>query len=287
MTRVALLGLGAMGSRMGLRLLAAGHALTVWNRSAGPCDALAQAGAAVAATPRAAAAGAEIVWSMVFDDAASSAVWMAPVSGALLGLGPNAIAVESSTLSPLHVAALAGAVARTGAAFVDAPVAGSRLQAAAGQLIFLAGGQATAVDALRPLLLALGGVVHHVGDGGSGAWLKLAVNAMFASQVVAMAEQLNLLRRAGLEMGSTLDILRSLPTTSAAAAGAAGLMLSGDVSPQAPVDLIVKDLGYAVASARRCGADLSLTAAVLGRFQAASAAGLGGENLVAVAKLYA
>ena len=286
MTRIALLGLGAMGRRMGHRLLAAGHELVVWNRSAGPADTLAAAGAAVAATPREAADGAEVVWSMVFDDAASREVWMAPGSGALSGLSAIAIAVESSTLSPGHVGELAAAVARTGAEFVDAPVAGSRPQAEAGQLIFLAGGPATVVDRLRPLLLAMGGAVHRVGDVASGAWLKLAINAMFATQVVAVAEQLNMLRRAGLDMKSTLDILRQMPTTSPAAAGAAALMLAGDFSPQAPVELIAKDLAYAVASGRQSGCDLILTAAVLQRFDAATAAGWGKENLVAVSRLY-
>ena len=286
MTRIALLGLGAMGRRMGHRLLAAGHELVVFNRSAGPAEALAAAGAAVAATPRDAAAGAEVVWSMVFDDTASRDVWMTPGSGALAGLSATAIAVESSTLSPGQVGELAAAVSRTGAEFVDAPVAGSRPQAEAGQLIFLAGGSVAAVDRLRPLLLTMGGAVHRAGGVASGAWLKLAVNAMFATQVVAVAEQLSMLRRAGLDMKSTLEILRQMPTTSPAAAGAAALMLAGDYSPQAPVELIAKDLAYAMASGRQSGSDLPLTAAVLQRFDAAAAAGWGAENLVAVSKLY-
>ena len=121
---------------------------------------------------------------------------------------------------------------------------------------------------------------------GSGAWLKLAVNAFFATQVVAMAEQLNLLRKAGLDPQRALDSLRSMPVTSPAAAGAAALMLAGNYSPQAPVDLIAKDLDYALQSGASAGAPMPVTAAVKARFDAASLAGFGNENLVAVAKLY-
>jgi 3-hydroxyisobutyrate dehydrogenase len=103
-------------------------------------------------------------------------------------------------------------------------------------------------DAVPRLLLALGGAVHHVG-GGSGAWLKLAVNALFGIQVAAMAEQLALLRGAGLDVARALAALKTMPVTRPAAAGAATLMLDGNFAPQAPVDLIVKDLGYALGSA--------------------------------------
>lgn len=283
MTRISFLGLGAMGRRMATRLIDAGHAVTVWNRSPQAAEALRALGARVAATPRAAATGADVAIAMVLDDAASRRVWLDPHDGALQALPPSSVAVESSTVTPAWIGVLAAAAAARGVAVVDAPVAGSRPQAEAGQLIFMAGGDAAAVARVRPLLLHLGGALHHIGAVGSGAALKLAVNTLFGTQVAAMAELLAQLRGSGVDPQRALEALRAMPVLSPAAAGAAGLMLAADYRPQAPIDLIAKDLGYALASSTQ---PLPLTRAVAERFAAARAAGYGGDNLVAVARLY-
>jgi 3-hydroxyisobutyrate dehydrogenase len=283
MNRIAFLGLGAMGSRMATRLVAAGHAVTVWNRSAAATEPLRAAGAAVAATPRAAVADADVAISMVFDDAASQAVWLDAGIGAIHALQPDAVAIEASTLTPAWIDRLGDALAARGVAFVDAPVAGSRPQAEAGQLIFMVGGDDATVARITPPLLAMGGAVHHVGPRGGGAWLKLTVNALFGTQVAAMAEVLAQWREAGLDPARALAALKAMPVTSPAAAGAAALMLAGQYAPQAPVALIAKDLGYALASA---GQPLPITQAVATRFAAARDAGFGDENIVAVARLY-
>ena len=287
MTHIALLGLGAMGQRMARRLLAAGHAVTVWNRTRDKADALIEAGARVASTPREAAEGAEVVWAMVFDDAASRAVWLDPDDGAVLSLSSGAVAIESSTLTPAWVLQLNAAVASAGASLLDAPVAGSRPQADAGQLTFMVGGDASTLDRVRPLLAALGPSVHHLGPTGSGALLKLAVNSLFAIQVAAVAEQLGQLKRAGLDIRPAFEALCTMPVMSPAAAGAGALMLAEDYRPQAPVDLIAKDLGYALTQGAAVQASLPLTAEARSQFAAAQAAGWGHENIVAVAKLHA
>jgi 3-hydroxyisobutyrate dehydrogenase len=286
MSRISFLGLGAMGRRMARRLVDAGHDVTVWNRSSAPLAALQSAGARVASTPREAVEGAEFVIAMVLDDTASGQVWLDPAGGAAAALQPGAIALESSTLTPAWVQALGTALAARGVALVDAPVVGSRPQAESGQLIHLVGGDAAPVAAVRPLLGALGAAVHHVGPAGAGAWLKLAVNALFATQVVAVAEQLALLRRAGLDVDRLWETLRTLPVVSSAAVAAGTLMLAGEDRPQAPVDLIAKDLAYALQSATGPGAALPLTAAVKERFDTAASRGFGAANLVAVAHLY-
>ena len=285
MTRIAFLGLGAMGRRIATRLVDGGHEVTVWNRSAAPVEPFRATAAHVATTPREAVQDADVVWSMVYDDDASRDVWLDPTTGALAALRPGTLAIESSTLSPRWVTSLASEVEARDVHLVDAPVTGSRLQADGGQLIFLAGGRDEDVDALRPLFAIAGQAVHHVGAVGSGAILKLAVNAFFATQVVGMAEALDLLRRSGLDARAS-GALAALPVTSAAAAGAARAMLAADYAPQAPVDLIAKDLSYALAHADEHGGTPSVTRTVAARFAAASAAGYGAENLVAVSKLY-
>jgi 3-hydroxyisobutyrate dehydrogenase len=287
MTRIAFLGLGAMGRRMVRRLLAAGHDVTVWNRTAAAAAPLLDIGARWAATPRAAAEGVEVVWAMVFDDDASRDVWLHPTDGAALSLSAGVTAIESSTLTPSWVRTLGVELESLGARFLDAPVAGSRPQAEAGQLVFMVGGETATLEQVRPLLDALGNAVHAIGPVGSGAMLKLSVNALFAIQVAAVAEQLNLLRRAGLDPRRSLDALRAMPVMSPAAAGAGALMLAENYAPQAPVDLIVKDLGYALEAAGAAGAPTPVTALAHARYRAAQLAGSGAENLVAIAKLFA
>lgn len=281
--RITFLGLGAMGQRMAKRLIDAGHHVTAWNRSPAPASLLQSQGARIAVSPREAVEGAEVVISMVFDDGASRSVWLDPVHGAAYGLAANTLAIECSTLTPALIEELGAALAARSVAFVDAPLAGSRPQAEAGQLIFMAGGDAAHIERAAPVLMAMGSAVHHIGNTGSGAWLKLSVNALFATQEVAMAEQLALLRGAGIDLQRALSALKAMPVTSPAAVGAASLMLAGNFAPQAPVDLIAKDIGYALASSPQ---RLPLTESVASRLAAAHQADLGGENLVAVAKLY-
>ena len=281
---VSILGLGAMGTRMAGHLADAGHAVTVWNRSPGPADAFRDR-AAVAATPREAAAASEVVLSMVTDDAASRAVWTGP-DGALAGLAEGAVAVESSTLTPGWVTDLADRVRQRGAAFLDAPVLGSRPQADAGVLIFLVGGEAPAVERVRPLLEVMGGAVHHVGPTGQGAAVKLAANALFAVQVAAVGEWFHALRAAGLDADRVVEVLSAVPVTSPAAAGALAAIAAGRFDPLFPIDLVEKDLGYGVALAEAGGVEAPATDRARETFARAQAAGLGGLNITAVAQLF-
>lgn len=286
MSNVTFLGLGAMGQRMAARLLSAGHHVTVWNRSPAPVQALIDQGATMARTPREAAKGAEFVISMVTDDDAARSIWTDATTGALAGMGSQAMAIEASTVTPAWIAELALAAKAKGIAFIDAPVAGSRPQAEAGQLIFMVGGEAAEIERARPLLLAMGSAIHAVGPVGHGARLKLAVNTLFATQVVAMAEQLRALAAGGVDTTLALNALKAMPVLSPAAIGAGTGMLANTFAPMFPVDLVRKDMGYAEATAQANGLSLPLVTAVAERLNAAHAAGLGAENLTAVFKLY-
>lgn len=286
MTQVTFLGLGAMGARMSARLIEAGHDLTVWNRSIGSAERLGALGARVAESPREAAAGAEIVFSMVRDDDASAAVWLDPERGALAALPAGALAIECSTLSPGHIARLGKAFAASGCAFLEAPVAGSRPQAEAGQLVFLAGGEAAVLDRARPTLSTLGGAIHHVGPLGAGATVKLAVNAMLVAQVTALAELKGLIERAGADPAIALEALNATAVSSPALKGAAASMLAGAFTPLFPIGLAQKDCGYALALAGDLAAPTPLLAAAQSVLTRAVAAGFGEDHLSGVAKLY-
>jgi len=282
MDTIAFLGMGAMGERMARRLLDAGHALRIYNRSAARTAPLVAAGASAFATPREAASGADVVIAMVTDDQASRTVWLAPESGAASGLAPEAIAIECSTLTPGWIHELGAAVPR----LLDAPLLGSRPQAEAGALAFLVGGEGELLERARPLLSLMGGAIHHVGARGTGAMLKLAVNALFGVQVAALGELLGALARAGLDPAHTVEILGTLPVTSPAVRAAAGLVIAGRDAPLFPIDLVAKDFRYAVAMAAGRGAELPVSAAAGEQFERARAAGLGDRNIHAVARLF-
>lgn len=281
--RIAVLGLGAMGSRMALRLLRAGHQVSVHNRSSGPLHDLVAAGAVAGKTARAAADGAEIIIAMVRDNEASRAVWCDERDGALKGLGAGAIAIESSTLTPGWVKELASKVQRAGAGFLDAPVVGSRPQADAGQLIHLVGGDAGSFDRASSVLSVIGGAAHHVGPVGAGATLKLAVNALYGIQVAAIAELLALLRGCDGDMAAMTEALASLPVTSPAAKGALALIQAQSDAPLFPIDLVEKDFAYAL---DQPGAVLPMTRAGHDCFAEAKAKGLAALNITAIARLY-
>lgn len=285
MARVAVLGMGAMGARMAKRLLEAGHAVTVWNRTPAATGTLVALGATAAATPRAAASGAEIVLSIVRDDAAARAVWLDPESGALAGMAKGGVAIESSTVTPDAAKALHQACTAAGVSCLDAPVAGSRPQAEAGQLIFLVGGEEGVLRRIEPILLAMGGAAHLAGGPGAGAILKLMVNTLFGVQVAAMAELIGLARHSGVDAGRAVEIIGGTPTASPSAKGAAAGMLAGNFAPMFPIQLVAKDFGYA---AELAGAEARapLLAATRAVFARALAAGMGDDNLTGIIRLY-
>jgi 3-hydroxyisobutyrate dehydrogenase len=284
---VAFLGLGAMGSRMAAHLLKAGFEVSVWNRDVSKTQALAELGARVAATPREAAGQADVVVSMLRDDVASRYAWLDMYGGALLGMKPQAIAIESSTLSPQWVRELAQAAQQQGVAFLDAPVMGSRPQAEAAQLIFLAGGQAEVLQRAEAVLKSMGGAVHHAGAVGSGAVLKLMANALFGIQVAAMAEVLGMAARAGMDARRALEILGSTPVASPAAKLAGQGMLSRQFAPMFPIELVEKDFHYALDTAGAAQSKLPLTQSTHSLLKQALAQGLGDQNITALAELYA
>lgn len=275
-----------MGSRMALRLLRAGHEVTVYNRSPAGAAPLIAAGAELAASPRDAAARCSVVISMVRDDAASRAIWLDAEVGALGGLREGSIAIESSTLSIGWVQELAGLVRQRSAEFLDAPVVGSRPQAEAGQLVYLVGGEAAALAEVRCLLSTMGSAIHAIGPAGHGAAMKLAVNAYFAIQLAALGEIFGLLRHCGLAEAEAAALLDGLPVMSPAAKAAAAAMVQRNYAPMFPIALVEKDLLYAAQAADGSGADLPLVRAAHGLFKAASARGLGGNNISGIAQLF-
>ena len=286
MSKIAFLGLGAMGSRIVARLIGAGHTVTVWNRSPSPVAALVALGARSASTPRDAADAAEFVLSMVTDDAASQAVWTAKKSGALAGIGKDTVVVEISTVSPGWVRTLAETVAATGAKFLEAPVVGTLPQAESGSLIIFAGGPPETIAAATPVLQSFAGAIHLVGPVGRGAAMKLIANMLLAVQVAGLAELLGFARASGIDPKAALEMIATLPSASPAAIGMGRLMVAGDFAPRFTAALMAKDLRYASQDAASHRAELPVVTASRAVFDHLCAIGRGGDNITAVATLY-
>lgn len=280
-SRVALIGLGLMGSGMARRLLGAGFPLTVWNRNPERAKALAREGAHVAATPREAAARADVVLSMVADDAASRAVWLGD-HGALAGATSGAVLVESSTLTVGWVGELFREAAARGCELLDAPVTGSKPQAASGELVFLVGGSASALEAARPALVAMSRAILHVGAAGRGALLKLVNNFLCGVQAASLAEALALIERSGLDRAMSLELLTTGAPGSPLVKTLAARMTARDYRPNFPLRLMAKDLSYALGEGRRYGLALSTVASALEVLDRAVAAGKGDEDFSAL-----
>lgn len=281
MRAVTLLGLGTMGVGMGHRLLAAGFPLTVWNRSAERAQGLESAGAKAAGTPAAAVAGADVVISMVADDAASRAVWLDD-AGALAGVREGTLLIESSTLTPAWVRELAGFARARACDFIDAPVTGSRLQAAEGELLFLAGGEPEAVDRAREVMRAMGRDVVHLGPAGSGAFVKLVNNFLGGVQVAALAEAVALIEASDLDRDRALDLLLGGAPGSPLVKIVAERMRARDYDVHFRVDLMRKDLTYATEEAAAHGLSLETAEAALGRYRSAIEHGLGEQDMAAI-----
>lgn len=287
MKRIALLGTGAMGSHIAQNLLKADYPVVVHNRTTDKVKPLLDQGATYAATPRAAAEQANIVISMVTDDEVSRQIWLAPETGALQGLGSDAIALESSTLTVEWTKALAAEIKRHGSNFLDVPVVGSRPQAEAGKLIYLAGGEAEALAQVEPVLLSAGAtVVHHIGSVGQGMAMKLAVNGLFGAQVAVLAEMIAVLGKQGIASDKAMDCLAALPVTSLAAQAAGNLMVAGNHTPQFPIALVEKDFRYIVHTAQAASAEVPVATAIRRLYREAIAKGHGDENITGIIQLF-
>ena len=285
MSKISILGLGAMGSRMAHNLLKAGHDLAVWNRSPQAATSLVDAGARWAATPREAAVGADFVIAMVRDNKASRQVWIEPETGAMAGMSAGTVAIESSTLTAQWTQELGAHLATRQVSLLEAPVVGSTPQAEAAQLIYLVGGEAEAFARSHAVLGAMGSTVQHVGPLGSGAMAKLATNALLGVQLTAIAELIGLLGRSGVDAARVLEAVSRTPAWSGVAGRVSALMLAGNHAPQFPIDLIDKDFGYVLSAA---GSESSAPTIAAARevFRAAIARGFGKDNMTGVVKLF-
>lgn len=286
MAKVAFLGLGNMGRAMAMRLIKAGHYVTVYNRTDIKAHHLTDFGAHMAVTPAAAVTDAEIIISMVSDDVASRSVWLGD-NGALTGK-PNrqAIAVESSTLSREWVIELNSEVCKAGYRYLDCPVTGGPDGAEAGTLTLLLGGNEKTIDAVSGVLSAYSNHRIIFGPIGAGTTYKLIVNLMGAVQGAALAEGLALAERAGLDLPTVERALSAGAVASPHVKYLTERMVSGDHdNVYFSAGLRHKDGAYGLKLAESIGADMTTSKAAVELYRRAVDEGLGAKNSSAIIDL--
>jgi 3-hydroxyisobutyrate dehydrogenase-like beta-hydroxyacid dehydrogenase len=258
MSKIGIVGLGSMGAPIAGRLLdlQLGHQVYGTNRTRSKASALVARGLRWRDTPREVAATADVLVSMVTDDAALAAITSGP-DGILAGLRPGAVYVDMSTVSPKASRELAERVRAAGATMLDAPVSGSVPAAESGALSIMVGGAREAFDAVEPLLRHLGRNVTYVGGNGQGLVLKLAINISLAAQMLAFSEGLALAERAGIDPKLAAETMAAAPVGSPMLKARVPLVL--DLPEQAWFDmrLMHKDIRLALETARESALPLS------------------------------
>ncbi|WP_083418291.1 NAD(P)-dependent oxidoreductase [Pseudofrankia sp. BMG5.36] len=249
-TRVGWIGTGVMGAAMAGHLLRAGYPLTVTTRTPERAKALLDEGATWADTPAGVAAASDVVFSMVGFPEDVREVLLGP-DGALAGARPGAVLVDMTTSEPALAIEVAGAAAARGVHALDAPVSGGDVGARDATLSIMVGGPAEVVEAVRSCLDAMGKSIIRQGGAGAGQHTKMVNQILIASTMVGVTEALLYAYRSGL------DVERALESVSGGAAGSWSLsnlaprIVAGNFAPGFFVDHFVKDLGIALAEARR------------------------------------
>lgn len=284
MSAVAVLGLGTMGRGMAANLVAAGHDVTVWNRTGGAAAEV--AGARTVPSIADAVRDQDVVLYCLSDDTAVRSVALG-ADGVIEHVVAPTVVVDMSTISAALSDAEHAAFAERGIAMLDAPVFGSKGEAAAGGLWVVVGGDGETLARVRPVLDAVSESVHHMGPAGSGARTKLVGNLLVAAQLQSLGEGLTLARAAGLDLAKVLDVVAVTDFRTPIYAGAGAAILADDYSPAFALHLMRKDVGLIGDLAEQVGAPVPGVEVVAETLDAAVAAGLGDLNASALVQVLA
>ena len=268
-----------MGAPMAPRLLQAGFALTVWNRTGAKAAPLADAGAAVAATPAAVSAAAPIVLSMLSDDDAVHEVFAGP-EGLLSAPVTGRLFVDMSTVRPATARALAQRCEAAGARFLEAPVSGTVGPAREGRLMALVGGRTADLERARPVLEVLTRRIVHVGPHGQGALMKLVINLPLAAYWQSLAEAAAMGHAGGLQLSAILDVMKDSGASLAAFPKKIPEILGESDAVAFDIDTLHKDVESMLDTGRALRIPMDVTEAVHAACESARSAGLGSADAV-------
>ena len=274
-SKIAFLGTGLMGAPMCRCLLKAGFELTVWNRSAAKAEALRTEGATVAATSAEAAAGAEVVITMLSDGPAVAEVMFE--QGVAKAIAAGATRIDMSSIGADEAMDHAERHLARGVAYLDAPVSGGTKGAAAGELAIMAGGDADMVAKMQPVFAAMGRATH-VGPNGCGQLSKLANQVIVAITIGAVSEAFILAGGGGADRARVREALQGGFASSRILTEHGQRMVARNFEPGGPAKFQVKDLKNALNAAERLGLDLPITKLLHDLFEAMVQSGKGGMD---------
>ena len=278
--RIGFIGTGTMGTPIAGCLVAAGHRLTVYDIRPAAMATLERQGAAAADSPRAAAEGADAVFTSLPGPSEMEATALDPDRGVLAGLRRGGLYIDLTTNAPKTVRLVAEAVRKRGAAFLDCPVSGRPPNMTA-----MVGGEAAAFAHARPLLEAIAKNVFHVGPQGAGCVAKLVTQYLGYTNFIAALEGLLVAAKAGIDLGVLAQIVPVSAGQSRTFDTSARTVLGRAFASNGSLDIIVKDMDLAVTLAREVGAPGTLGALAYDAYKRAQAQGLGGEGYPSVAKI--
>lgn len=281
MTRLGYIGLGIMGSGMASNLIAAGHDLTVWNRTPSRAQEL---DATSTATPREVGTASDIVFVCVSDTPDVEQVVFGDV-GVIHGMTEGDILVDHSTISPVVTREFADEAARLGVSWVDAPVSGGSEGAVNGTLAVMAGGSSAALERARPFMETYSSSIVHVGeDPGAGQTVKAVNQVLVVLNQLAASEALMLAQAAGLDLETTLAAVEGGAAGSWMLSNRGPQMIARDWSPGFTIDLQQKDLRLVLETADAVGMPLPGVAFVYQLYRSLQHRGLGSEGNHALVK---
>ena len=284
---IGFVGLGAMGAGIVPRLMAAGHAVTGFNRSRDKAEPLIKAGMRQAASPREAAAASEIVFSIVTDAAAVRAVALGP-DGIIAGLKTGGIYIDMSTIAPEASRAVSAEFAQRGFAMLDAPISGSPVTLAQGNASLMVGGDKTAFERVEPVLRAIGPKVTYIGGSGLAVQMKIAVNLLLMVEVIAFGEAIALAEKGGVARDIAVDAVLKSVAASPVLGYRGPFILEGKMPavPLADVTLQQKDMLLALEQGRKLGSPVPLAAAANEMMNACRGLGIDHHDFVTAHEVY-
>jgi 3-hydroxyisobutyrate dehydrogenase-like beta-hydroxyacid dehydrogenase len=285
--QVGFIGLGAMGALIVPRLMAAGHSVTGWNRSREKAKPLIDAGMAWADSPRAVAEASEIVFSIVTDGPAVRAIALGP-DGVLAGLKPSGIYADMSTISPDVSREVAAEFAKAGRHMLDSPISGSPVTVVAGNASVMVGGDAAAFERAKPVMLAIGPKVTHIGANGLACQMKIAVNLLLMVEVICFGEAVALAEKGGVQRDVAVDAILKSVAASPVLGYRGPFILEGKMPdvPLADVTLQQKDMLLALDLGRKLGSPVPLAAAANEMMNACRGLGIDHKDFVAAHEVY-
>ncbi len=284
---IGFVGLGAMGQVIVPRLIAAGHAVTGWNRSPERAEPLIKGGMRWADTPRAVAENSEIVFSIVTDSKALRSVALG-ADGVVSGLRKNCIFIDMSTIEPEASREIAAEFTKAGSFMLDGPISGSPVTVKQGNASIMIGGDEAAFERAKPVLLAIGPKLTRIGGNGLACKMKIAVNLLLMVEVIAFGEAVALAEKGGVDRAVALDAVLKSVAASPVLGYRGPFILEGGMPevPLADVTLQQKDMILALNLGRQLGSPLPLAAAANEMMNACRGLGIDGNDFVVAHQVY-